>query len=75
MRCEYGMHTIDAALASNRITKRDADLIREFIAERKVTANIGASRANKFIYVLVGWRRFIGPHQDLPIADVYSSRA
>ena len=67
------MHSIDAALASNRITKRDADLIKEFIAERKVAANIGASRANKFIYVLVGWRRFVGPYHELSIADVYTS--
>jgi hypothetical protein len=67
------MHTIDAALASNRIIKRDADLIKEFIAERKVAANIGASRANKFIYVLVGWRRFIGPYHDLSVADIYTS--
>jgi len=67
------MHSIDAALASNRITKRDADLIKEFIAERKVTANIGTSRANKFTYVLVGWRRFIGPFHEVSIADVYTS--
>ncbi|MFA5002703.1 MAG: integrase, partial [Methanolinea sp.] len=67
------MHTIDAALASERITKRDADLIKEFIAERKVAANIGISRANKFTYVLVGWRRFIGPFTDISIADVYTS--
>jgi len=70
---EYGMHTIDAALGSERITKRDADLIKEFIAERKVAANIGTSRANKFTYVLVGWRRFIGPFHELSIADVYTS--
>jgi len=67
------MHTIDAALASERITKRDADLIKEFIAERKVAANIGISRANKFTYVLVGWRRFIGPFHEISIADVYTS--
>jgi len=67
------MHTIDAALGSERITKRDADLIKEFIAERKVAANIGTSRANKFTYVLVGWRRFIGPFHELSIADVYTS--
>ena len=34
IKAEYGMHSIDAALASNRITKRDADLIKEFIPER-----------------------------------------
>ncbi|MCQ8894329.1 MAG: hypothetical protein NQU46_06845 [Methanolinea sp.] len=45
IKAEYGMHTIDAALASNRITKRDADLIKEFIAERKVAANIGTNMA------------------------------
>jgi len=73
IKAEYGMHSIDAALASNRINKRDADLIKEFIAERKVAANIGASRANKFIYVLVGWRRFVGPYHELSIAEVYTS--
>jgi site-specific recombinase XerD len=47
-------------------------LIKEFIAERKVAANIGTSRANKFTYILVGWRRFIGPYHELSIADVYT---
>jgi hypothetical protein len=35
------MHSIDAALASNWITNRDADLIEELIAKRKVAESIG----------------------------------
>jgi hypothetical protein len=35
------MHSIDAALASNRIKRRDADLIKELIAKRKVAESIG----------------------------------
>jgi len=71
IRPEYLTHSIDAALASGRITKRDADLIKEFIAERKAAANIGVSRANKFAYILTGWRRFIGPYEELSVADIY----
>jgi hypothetical protein len=37
----YGMHSIDAALASNRIKRRDADLIKELITKRKVAESIG----------------------------------
>jgi hypothetical protein len=30
----YGPHAVESALASGKITKRDRDLITEFIAER-----------------------------------------
>lgn len=73
MKAEYGMHSMEVAFAKGTITKRDFDLIREFIAERKASANIGISRANKFAYILVGWRRFIGPFNEVSIADVYTS--
>jgi hypothetical protein len=35
------MYSVDAALALNRIAKRDADLIKELIAKRKVAESIG----------------------------------
>lgn len=56
---------------SGRITKRDADLIKEFIAEWKAPANIGLSRANKFANILTGWKRVLGAYQELSIADLY----
>lgn len=74
IKAEYARRSIEAAFTAGRLTKRDIDLIREFIAERKAAANIGLSRANKFTYVLVGWRRFIDlPFEELSIVDVYTA--
>ncbi|MCU0629304.1 MAG: integrase, partial [Methanoregulaceae archaeon] len=53
IKSEYGYHTMELALHRGKTTKRDNDLIKEFIAERKASANIGVSRANKFAYILV----------------------
>lgn len=74
IKAEYARRSIDRAFAVGRLTKRDIDLIREFIAERKAAANIGLSRANKFTYVLVEWKRFIElPFEELSVVDVYTA--
>lgn len=46
---EYGFHTMELALHRGKITKRDNDLIKEFIAERKASASVVLSKANKFV--------------------------
>jgi len=63
---------IQKALESGQITKQDADLIREYVADSQTSRNIGGKRAQRIIFVLVGLRRFIGPFTENSIADLYS---
>jgi integrase/recombinase XerD len=72
VKAVYGSRAIEKALSDGRITKQDQDLIKEFVAEKKASANISAGRANKYTYTLIGWRRFLGPYHQVSIADVYS---
>ncbi len=72
IRSEYANNSITSALDNNIITHDDADLIREFLAERRTAANISQGRVNKITFTLVSWRRFLGPYRTLSIAGVYS---
>ncbi len=67
----YAEHSIDNALQAGQLTADDARLIRDFIAEIKVTGGIGVSRANKLTYILVSWRQYIGPFRTDTVADLY----
>jgi integrase len=69
---EYSNHTISAGLSSGLLTKEDAALISEFIAEKRASIGICTGRANMLTFNLVGWRRFIGPYNELTIAQVYA---
>jgi integrase/recombinase XerD len=72
IRAEYANNSLSSALEADILTKQDADLIREFISERRSVANISLGRTNKVTYTLVSWRRFVGPFRELGIADVYA---
>jgi len=69
---DYPDRSIQKALESGQITKQDADLIREYVADSQTSRNIGGKRAQKIVFVLVGLRRFIGPFTENSIADLYS---
>ncbi len=69
---EYQIRAIDAALLNETISLRDAQLIREFIAERRSCVGISVGRANKLVFTLLGWRRFIGEFSENTIADLYA---
>ena len=56
---DYPDRSIQKALESGQITKQDADLIREYVADSQTSRNIGGKRAQKIVFVLVGLRRFI----------------
>ncbi|OPX65887.1 MAG: hypothetical protein A4E36_02169 [Methanoregulaceae archaeon PtaB.Bin009] len=45
---------------------------REFIAERRGSAGISTGRANKIIFTLICWRRFLPPFAELRMADIYT---
>jgi integrase/recombinase XerD len=70
-----GNKAISDALTRALITPHDADLIRQFIAELRSCKNISNGRANKLIYTLLSWRRFIGPFEDNQITDIYTGIA
>jgi site-specific recombinase XerD len=69
---DYPDRSIQKALEIGQITKQDADLIREYVADSQTSRNIGGKRAQKIVFVLVGLRRFIGPFTENSIADLYS---
>lgn len=62
---------ISHAVKDRKITEDDAALIREFISEVIATRHIVPKRAYKLAYVLVGWRRYIGPFRSNTIGDIY----
>lgn len=68
----YMNHTLERALAEERITAADADLIREFIAEARATAHISNDRAFKLAYTLIGWREYVGPFRELTTAGIFA---
>lgn len=41
--------SIQKALESGQITKQDADLIREYVADSQISRNIGGKRAQKIV--------------------------
>ncbi|MGA9141260.1 MAG: site-specific integrase [Methanocella sp.] len=62
---------VSSAVKDQKITEDDAVLIREFISEVIATRHIVPKRAYKLAYVLVGWRRYIGPFRANTIGDIY----
>lgn len=73
VKSEYADKSFENALAEDRISQDDIDLIYEFITELQASQNIGLLRTNKIIYTLVNWRRFIAPYRDANISDVYKA--
>ena len=69
---DYPDRSIQKALKSEQITKLDADLIREYVADSQTSRNIGEKRSQKIVFVLVGLRRFIGPFIENSIVDLYT---
>jgi len=71
MKSDYSERSIKKGLANGRLTKRDADLIREFLLEQQSCSNISVGRKNKLTFTLVGWRKFIGEYESNSIVDLY----
>lgn len=71
IKSDYSERSIKKALANGRLTKRDVDLVREFLTEQQSCNNITTGRKNKLTFSLVGWRKFIGEFESNSIADLY----
>lgn len=69
---EYGQNSIEKALRKGLLIYSDAQYIRDFIAEQKVTNGISSGRANKITFTLVQWRHYIGPFEENTIHDIYT---
>jgi len=74
IRRDSAERAITAALESHQITARDAALIREYLGELKSCSGISDGRVNKNAYIMVGWRRYLGPYDSLTIGDIYTGR-
>lgn len=74
IRRDSAERAITAALESHQITARDAALIREYLGELKSCSGISDGRVNKNAYIMVGWRRYLGPYDSLTIGDIFAGR-
>lgn len=71
VRAEKAEHAIDSAINTGVISQDEGDLIRQFIQDCLSSGRISQHSANKIVFNLVGWRRFIlRPYQDLSADDV-----
>jgi hypothetical protein len=68
----YGFLVIDRAASLERITREDAELLTEFLAERRSCVGISVGWANKLSFTLLGWRRFIDEFSENTITDLYA---
>jgi len=68
----YSDTSLDHAREKGIINPKDAALIQEYIGELRASRNITVGRKNKIVFTLVGWRRFIGPFDQLTIAEIYT---
>lgn len=68
----YAHRSIDHALAEGRLTDDDATLLEAFITEQQASRGLTTVRINKLIYLLVNWRRFLGPYRTNTILDLYA---
>ncbi|MDK2974732.1 MAG: integrase/recombinase XerD [Methanofollis sp.] len=68
----YAHHSVDRALAEGRLTDDDATLIAAFITEQQASRGLSTVRVNKLVYLLVNWRRFLGPYRTNVITDLYA---
>jgi len=59
-------------LTNGIIVPDDAALIKEFLGERRSTANISHGRVNKIASILVSWRRYLPLYRQITISDVYA---
>ncbi|MDD4256111.1 MAG: integrase, partial [Methanofollis sp.] len=59
----YAHRSVDRALAEGRLTEDDATLIAAFITEQQASCSLTTIRVNKLVYLLVNWRRFVGPYR------------
>ena len=61
-------------LESGRITPRDAAIVREYVNEKQATGQIKACRAQKIVFTLLGWRKYIHkPYDQIDIVDVFEA--
>ena len=70
-KADYQDHSLTNATIKGHITPTDADLISAFVAERKITNNIGMKRSLKITSNLITVRRFVPPFKDLTIPALY----
>jgi site-specific recombinase XerD len=71
---KYGEASINKALASRKITRDDANLIREYATEYQATRHVSNLRVLKSIFEMVNWRRFIqSPYREVTITQIHKA--
>lgn len=68
---EYERRSIQTAIDDDRLTKRDASLISEFVAEEAVIKNLSPQRRYKLAYTLCTSSRYFPSIGDLSLTEIY----
>lgn len=69
---EYGNASIVRSLAAGKLTKSDAHIMTEFLAERRAAGRISPGRNNMVTFTLIIWRRFLPPFSELTMGSIYT---
>jgi len=69
-RGDYWKNIFARALAEERITKDDRDLILQFVSEHRAFVGISRGRQNKIVSHLVTWRYWIGPYRENGMGEI-----
>lgn len=70
LKVNCAIQTLENSLSSNKISKQDYSLIREFASEMAAYRSISKARITKIVFHLTGWRQFIGPFAENTAADL-----
>jgi len=63
---------VGSALDLGRITEDDAELLNEFLSEKRAASGVSVGRVKKLAFTLVNWRRFLPPFRDLSMGRIYN---
>lgn len=67
----YGLDPVPIALNSGLITEKDAELIKTYIYEHSVSANISRVSSLQLTRLLINSRKWSGPYSGATIMDLY----
>lgn len=70
----YANTILSRALTDHTITDEDAELINDYITDINGKKSLSSQRVYKYNYILITWRRFIGPYHDQTIRDIYRAK-
>jgi integrase len=69
----YGNKAIDTWIRKGKISRENADLIKDYVARRHTEQDLSQGRVNKISFTLLTWSKFVGTFRDTTIEDLFRS--